>query len=153
MIDFFNQPGFLSTHAPMIADLSLILILVSTILMTLGVFLIRRKHSEAHRRVQTAAVILNTIVVLIGMVRSFFLYVLPELPGRFFQGSYAVTFIHAVVGFIGMVLGIFIVLRGNNLMIKGLRFKNYKLFMRIAYGIYLLASVLGVIVYLKTYVN
>jgi uncharacterized membrane protein YozB (DUF420 family) len=57
------------------------------------------------------------------------------------------------VGLLGMLLGIFVVLRGNNLMIKGLRFKNYKLFMRFAYMIYLLATVLGVIVYLKTYVN
>jgi uncharacterized membrane protein YozB (DUF420 family) len=77
LIDFLNQPGFLSTHAPLGADLSLVLILISAALMTLGVFLIRRKHREAHRWVQTAAVILNTTVVLTAMRRSFILNVIP----------------------------------------------------------------------------
>lgn len=151
MIDFLSQPGFLSTHAPLGSDLSLILMLVSALMLSLGVFFIRKKHVELHRWVQTAAVILNSIVVLAAMLRIFVLYILPELPQRIMQGNYLVTTIHAIVGLIGMLLGIYVVLRGNNLMIKGLRFTNYKLFMRVSYGIYMAATVLGVIVYFATY--
>jgi hypothetical protein len=46
-----------------------------------------------------------------------------------------------------MLLGIFVVLRGNNLVPSALRFKNYKLFMRTSYALYMLATALGVIVY------
>lgn len=151
MIDFLSQPGFLSTHAPLGSDLSLIFMLVSALMLSLGVFLIRKKHVELHRWIQTAAVILNTIVVLFSMARTFVLYYLPELPQRITQGNYLVTTMHAIVGLIGMLLGIFVVLRGNNLMIKSLRFRNYKLFMRISYGVYMAATVLGVIVYFATY--
>ena len=68
------------------------------------------------------------------------------------EGDYAVTTIHALVGMVGMVLGVFIVLRGNKLVPKALQFKNYKLFMRTSYVIYLLATLLGLIVYILVYV-
>jgi hypothetical protein len=52
----------------------------------------------------------------------------------------------------GLLLGIFVVLRGNELVPKSLRFKKYKPFMRTAYALYRLATLLGVIVYLEVHV-
>ncbi len=153
MIDFLFQPGFLATNAPLVADLSLVLTLLSVLLLTIGIPLIRRHQVHAHRWVQTAAVILNTIVVLIAMIRPLVLYILPELPDRFSQIPFGITAVHAVVGTIGVILGVYVVLRGNNLVPKRMRFKNYKSIMRISYGIYLLATLLGLVVYLQTYVS
>ncbi len=51
-----------------------------------------------------------------------------------------------------MLLGVFIVLRANGLMPPPLRFRNYKLFMRTAYVLYMLAWALGTSVYLRAYV-
>jgi uncharacterized membrane protein YozB (DUF420 family) len=147
-----NGPGFLGTHAPFVSDLSLMLILLTAILFTIGWQLARHGHYEIHRWVQTVAVILNTIVVLGVMIGSYVTHILPGIPGKLITGDYAVTTVHALVGLIGLLLGIFVVLRGNELVPEALRFKNYKLFMRTSYAFYMLATLLGVIVYLLTFV-
>lgn len=152
MIDFFNRPGFLGTHATLLSDISLILILLTATLFTIGWRLIRHHHVEAHRWVQTVAAIINAVVVLGVMINSFFVHILPGLPEKFFEGSYGVTTVHAFVGSIGLVLGIFVVLRGNQLVPQRLRFKNYKWFMRTSYALYMLATLLGVAVYIEAFI-
>ena len=152
MITFLNRPGFLGTHAPFISDLTLILILLTAILFTIGWQLARRKHFVAHRWIQTVSACLNAILVLAVMIRSFVVHILPGIPARLQQGDYAVTTIHAIIGAAGFLLGIFVVLRANKLVPKPLRFKNYKAIIRTSYALYLLATLLGVLVYLEVYV-
>jgi uncharacterized membrane protein YozB (DUF420 family) len=152
MLNFINQPGFLGTHATFLSDLTLILILLTAILFTIGWQLARHKHYEAHRWVQTSTACLNAIVVLVVMIRSFVVHILPVIPGRLLQGDYAVTTVHAIVGMTGLLLGLFVVLRGNELVPKSLRFKKYKPFMRTAYALYMTATLLGVIVYTEAFV-
>ena len=152
MKDFLNGPGFLGTHAPFLSDLSLILILLTAILFTVGVQLARRRQYETHRWVQTVAAVINAIVVLGVMVKSYLTHILPGIPSKLLEGDYGVTTVHAIIGAIGLLLGIFVVLRGNGLVPKGLRFKNYKLFMRTSYAIYMLATLLGMVVYVLAFV-
>jgi uncharacterized membrane protein YozB (DUF420 family) len=152
MMDFLNGPGFLGMDAPFLSDLSLILMLLTAILFTIGWQLARRGRYEAHRWVQTTAVAINTIVVLGVMIRSYVTYILPGIPGKLLEGDYAFTTVHALVGLAAMMLGIFVVLRGNNLVPGALRFKNYKPFMRTAYILYMLATLLGVMVYILVFV-
>jgi uncharacterized membrane protein YozB (DUF420 family) len=152
MLAFLTGPGFLGTSASFQADLTLILILISSILFTIGWRLAVGKHYEAHRWVQTTAAIINTTVVVGVMVVSFVTHILPGIPGKLLEGDYALTTFHAVVGTMGLVLGVFVVLRANGLVPKPLRFKNYKLFMRIAYSLYMLATLLGIIVYVVVYI-
>src|SRR5665648_1304313 len=104
--------------------------LVAAVLFTIGWRLAVRKQYDAHRWVQTVAVCLNASLVLAWMVRYFVLYIVPEIPARLGEASYAIPTVHAVVGASGLVLGVFVALRGNELVPKGLRFTNYKLFMR-----------------------
>jgi uncharacterized membrane protein YozB (DUF420 family) len=138
---------------PFGANLSLVVMLVAAVLFTIGWRLAVGKRFEAHRWVMTIAVCLNAVLVIAWMVRSFVLYVAPELPAKLGQAAYGITTVHAVVGAIGLVLGVFVALRGNGLVPKALRFTNYKAFMRAAYAVYLLATVLGVLVYVNTYVH
>jgi uncharacterized membrane protein YozB (DUF420 family) len=147
-----NSPGFFGTAANFRSDATLALILVTAVMFTVGLILALRHRYEAHRWVQTSAVILNTFVVLFTMVGSFLKHILPGIPAKLNQGDYAVTTVHALVGLTGMVLGVFIVLRANKLVPKALQFKNYKLFMRTSYALYMLATLLGVIVYFLVYV-
>jgi uncharacterized membrane protein YozB (DUF420 family) len=128
------------------------LILLTAVMFTVGWQLARRKHYELHRWLQTAAASLNAFVGIFVMINSFVTHILPGIPGKLLEGDYGVTTIHAVVGTIGLLLGIFVVLRANGLVPKGLRFKNYKLFMRTSYALYMLAALLGVIVYFEVYV-
>ena len=151
-MNFLSQPGFLGTHAPLLSDLTIILVLFTAVLFTIGWQLARHKHYEAHRWVQTVSASINALVVLSIMVRSYVVHILPGIPARLLQGDYAVTTVHAIIGTISLLLGIFVVLRGNKLVPKSLRFKNYKLFMRTAYGLYMLATLLGVFVYVEVYI-
>jgi uncharacterized membrane protein YozB (DUF420 family) len=152
MNNFLNLPGFLGTHASNLSDLTLVLILFTAVLFTIGWQLARHKQYGIHRWVQTTAASINAVVVLGVMIRSFITHILPGIPGRLLQGDYAVTTLHAIVGAIGLLLGVFVVLRANGLVPKALRFKNYKLFMRMSYGLYMLATFLGVIVYIEAFV-
>ncbi len=152
MSDFLTTPGFLGTKATLRSDLTLILILLSAVLFNIGFILARQKHFTAHRWVQTSAVTLNTLVVLISMVTSYIIHILPGIPVKLAQGDYAVTTLHALIGAIALVWGVFVALRGNNLVPKKLRFNNYKLFMRWAYGLYMLATLGGVILYILVFV-
>ena len=152
MKEFLNQPGFLGTQAKLLSDLSLILILLTAILFTIGWQLARHKHYEAHRWVQTVTACLNALVVITVMINSYITHILPGIPGKLQQGDYAVTTVHAIVGMIGLLLGIFVVLRANQLVPKSLRFKKYKPFMRTSYALYMTATFLGVIVYLLAFV-
>lgn len=152
MTDFLTSPGFLGTKATLRSDLTLVLILIIAVLFNLGFFLARQKQFNAHRWVQTTTVILNTLVVVISMVTSYIIHILPGIPEKLGQGDYAVTTIHAIIGGIGVVFGVFIALRGNELVPKNIRFNNYKLFMRWAYAMYMLATIGGVAIYITIFV-
>jgi uncharacterized membrane protein YozB (DUF420 family) len=147
-MDLYHLPGFLGTKARFLSDLTLILILVSALLLTIGVWLVIHKHYQAHRWVQTIAVILNASVIIGVMIGSFRGYYLPQIPAHISDIPIAVTALHALIGIFGFLFGTYVMLRGNNLVPGFLRFSNYKRFMRISYGLYMLASVTGVVVYL-----
>ena len=152
MKNIIVSTGFLGTHAPFLSDLTLILILLTAILFTIGWQLARHKRFEVHSWVQTTSACLNAIVVLSVMINIFVVHILPGIPGKLLTGDYAVTTIHALVGMCGLLLGIFVVLRANMQGSTSLRFKNQKRFMQISYVLYMLATLLGVIVYLEVYV-
>jgi len=153
MIDLIYGPGFLGTRARFYADLTLILIIASALMFTIGWRLILMKKVSAHRWVQTAAAILNTFVVLMVMIPSFASAILPGIPAKLLEGTYGVTTLHALIGMTGLLLGGFIVLRANGLMPRFLRFTNYKGFMRTSYFLYMAATLLGVIVYVTVYIT
>ncbi len=121
------------------------------LLLTVGVVLALKKHYRLHRWVQTTAVSLNAIFVLWLMILSFASTVAPAIPGKLNQSFYAVASLHGLIGFTALTFGLFVTARGNELVPKPLKFNNYKLFMRIAYGLYMLATLLGVCVYLVWY--
>ncbi len=151
-MDFYRLPGFLGTRATFGPDLALVLILISSTMFTIGWQLAVHKHYNIHRGVQTSAAVINSSAVLAIMVGSFWGFVLPTLPGKIRQPVTAVTTFHAIIGAITFLLGVFVVLRANELVPQALRFKNYKLFMRTSYSLYMLTTLIGIGVYVITYV-
>jgi len=152
MSNLFKGSGFLGTNAPFISDLTLVLMLLTALLLTLGWQLAVRRRYNAHRWVQTWAVVLNTVVVLIVMISSFVIFILPGIPGKLGVGSYGITTVHALVGLVSLILGVYLVLGGNGLLPKRLRYTNYKRWMRTSYALYMLATLLGVVVYIIVFV-
>jgi uncharacterized membrane protein YozB (DUF420 family) len=149
--DPYNFPGFLGTKARFLSDLTLVLILVSSTLFTIGWQLARHRHYEIHRWFQTSAAIINAGVVIYVMIGSFWGYVLPIAISQLNQTFMWVTLIHALIGLAAFFLGIFVVLRANNLVPRAFRFKNYKRVMRTSYALYMVSTLMGVLVYITTY--
>jgi len=151
--DFYLWPGFLGTRATFGPDLALVLILISSTMFTIGWQLAVHKHYEIHRWLQTAAAAINALVVIVVMVGSFWGFTLPKIPAQLAESPVWLTAVHACIGTGALLWGLFVVLRGNRLVPAALRFKNYKLFMRAAYALYMLATLAGLAVYVVTYVT
>jgi uncharacterized membrane protein YozB (DUF420 family) len=143
--------SFLGTKASFSADASLVVMVVAAVLLTVGWRLAVGKRYEAHRWVQTVAVCLNAVPVAFWMVRSFFKYVAPDLPGILDQGPYLLTAVHAVAGAIGVVIGVYVVIRANQFEVRGRSLAPLKTTMRVAYLLYMVGVVLGIAVYIALY--
>lgn len=133
--------------------MTLMLMLVIALIFSIGAWMAVRGKYGVHRLLQTTAVILNLILVLWMMLLPYRDFVAPGIPQRLNERFYSITTLHASLGLAALALGLFVALRGNGLMIKPLRFNNYKLFMRISYGLYILATLVGIWVYFTWFVN
>ena len=154
MTDILHQPGFLGTSANWAADMTLVLSAFVALLFTIGVFLAVRGQYGAHRVVQTVAATINAILVLWLMVLPFRDFVVPpDNPAMLPESALLTTRIHAVAGFAALVFGLFVTLRGNGLVPKFLQFNNYKAFMRVAYVLYMTATLIGLFVYITWFVG
>jgi plastocyanin len=105
--------------------------------LTIGAILARLKLYRAHGIVQSIVVLVNAFLIARVMVPSL-------LRGR----PDLVTTLHAALGGIMELLGIYIVLvAGTSLLPKGLRFSNYKPWMRTTFAGWFVVVGLGVVVY------
>jgi uncharacterized membrane protein YozB (DUF420 family) len=153
MNELLHQPGFFGTAANWAADFTLMMMILFAVLLTIGAVFAAKKKYTTHRWVQTSAVILNIIFVLWMMILPYRDFIVPGIPQRLNETFYWLTTLHAVVGAVAFILGAFVVLRANGLMIKALQFNNYKLVMRISYTLYMLTVLLGIAVYIVWFVN
>jgi uncharacterized membrane protein YozB (DUF420 family) len=151
MFTFLDGSGFLSEGSSAGADLTLLITIAALVMLTIGVGLARTGRYSAHRWVQTVAVILNTIPIVVWMIRSYWLFVRPNLPDNLGESVDLLTTVHAVTGLVGVALGLFVVIRANQLTARGESVARYKGLMRAAYIVYLLGTALGVWVYVAIY--
>ena len=121
-------------------------------LFTTGFILARRGNYEAHRWVQTTAAIISTIMVMWMMVLPFRDFILPGIPEQAGERFYLTTILHALIGLVALPFGLFVVLRGNGLVLERLKFNNYKPSMRAAYALYMLVILEGIGVYFAWFV-
>src|SRR5262249_19484732 len=101
----------------------------------------------------TTAVAINVVQVLAIMLASFLKSAAPGIPQKLNETYYQAAVVHALFGFVTLIFGTFVALRGNELVPRALEFKNYKLFMRTAYSMYILVTLLGIWVYNVWYIN
>jgi len=146
-----NVRGFLGTNAMFLSDLSLALGLSVAFLLTVGVIMARRRRLTVHRWIQSSAVTLNVLQVGVIMLASFARSAAPGIPARLGEPYFAIAVAHGLAGSVTLVFGTFVALRANELVPSWLRFHNFKLFMRTAYGAYMTVTLLGVWVYLTWY--
>jgi uncharacterized membrane protein YozB (DUF420 family) len=145
------QSGFISSRSSLGADLSLIAEVVAVVLLTVGVVFAVRHEYPKHRGFQTTGVIISVVPAVLWMVPSLWRNTLPDLPGNLGDGSQVLTAAHTVVGVAAVVLGLVLVIRGNQLMAAGASLGGYRTAMRVAYVLYMVGAVLGVAVYVAIY--
>lgn len=145
-----DAPGFLGTEASLGADLALVGSIIVALAFSVGAWLALRGRYEAHRWVQTGGAALNALLVF-GLMIPSLLSVDPaenvDLPASAFLYMTG----HEIIGAIALIFGLYVVLRGNNLVPERLKFNNYKPYMRWAYGLYIAATLIGVAVYAVLY--
>ncbi len=141
----------LTTKAPSGAVLALVVSLVAAAMLTAGWRLAVARRYTAHRVVQTAAVALSSAIIVTWMVRSFVRYVAPQIPARLSQRAYAVATVHAAVGVVALVLGLYVVLGAFKVLPARLSFTRFKPVMRSSYALYLLGALTGVVLYAVAY--
>jgi putative membrane protein len=147
-----DAPGFLGTRATIRSDVTLLAVWVAALLLTIGWQLAVHKRYDAHRRMQTVAVSLMSVVILISMIPSFVTNIMPGIPQKLLEGSYGITTLHALFGTAVILFGVFVVLRGHNLVPRALRFNNYKLVMRTSYALFMLTTLVGTVLYIIVFV-
>jgi hypothetical protein len=172
MEDLLHADGFLGTSANFAADMTLLLSILVAICFTGGAFIAKKaqrlealggkgspEYEKAgrmfnqHKWIQTLGAVINVILVLWLMILPYRDFILRDSGGPRVSTFYAITTAHAVVGLFAYVIGIYVVLRGHNIMIPALKFNNYKPWMRVSYLLYMLTTVLGIWVYAHWFIT
>jgi uncharacterized membrane protein YozB (DUF420 family) len=140
--------GFLGTHAGYGSDLNLTIQIAMGIALILGGFLARAKRFVAHGICQTVVLVLNFGMICFLMWPSFHSQVLPRLPKRLGKRFYAVATVHGALGVLAEILGLYIALvAGTNILPESLRFKGWKLWMRVELALWWIVLMMGVATY------
>jgi plastocyanin/uncharacterized membrane protein YozB (DUF420 family) len=146
--------GFLGTGATFRADLNLVVQIAMGVALLLGMMLARKKNFDAHKRCQASVMLLNLVMIFLIMVPSYHKQVEPQVPGGLREAYYYLPFIHAALGTIAELLGLYIVLvAATNLLPARLKFDRYQPWMRTCLALWWVVILFGVGTYYVWYVK
>ena len=147
------QTGFLGTAAPWTADVTLLLELALGVGLVAGALLARAGRYRAHAACQSIIVLLNLMVIVLTMLPSFHRHVLPQLPSRIGKPYYALASMHAALGGIAELGGLYILLAaGTTVLPEKFRITRYKFWMLGVLILWWIVLFLGVVTYARWYV-
>lgn len=145
--------GLLRTAAPPGADLVLLLELTMGLGLLLGAWLARHGRFRQHAWCQSTIVILNLAVIALMMIPSFRVHVFPRIPAKLGKAYYALSTIHAALGSITELAGLYILLSaGTRLLPEKVRITKYKIWMRSVLVLWWFVLLLGFATYARWYV-
>jgi plastocyanin/uncharacterized membrane protein YozB (DUF420 family) len=147
------SPGFLHLGGTMAADLNLVVQLAMGVALLIGMRFARQRRFRAHGRCQASVMVLNLLMIALIMAPSFHRQVSPNLDKAASDSYYMLPAIHAGLGTIAELLGIYVVLvaMGARLVPVGLRFRNYRGWMRATLLLWWIVIGLGVGTYAAWY--
>lgn len=148
-----SAEGFLGTGATLKADLNLVAQFVMALALIGGAVLAKRKRYTAHGVCQTTVLLLNLVAIGLVMWPSF-QQVNPTLPRVLHKWLYTVAAIHASLGIVAELLGLYIVVvAGTKLLPQRLCIQNWKLWMRTELILWCVVMLTGVGTYNAWYVT
>jgi plastocyanin/uncharacterized membrane protein YozB (DUF420 family) len=137
--------GFLGTGATFLADVNLVVQLSMGVALLIGMMLARRKRYGAHKFCQSAVILLNVVMIGLIMAPSFRQQVASQIPADLGDAYDAMVTVHAVLGTVAELLGLYIVLvAATHLVPPRLRFKQWKPWMRTALALWWVVLLFGV---------
>ena len=140
-------------QSPPYAGLVLLLEVAIGLGLLLGAWLARKRKFREHARCQSAAVLLNLIVVVSVMVPSFRTHISPKIPAKLGKSYVALATAHAALGGMVELTALYILLAaGTKLLPERLRLQRYQLWMRAVLAGWWLALLLGAATYVRWYV-
>ena len=152
-LSFFPTKGFLGTGATFGADLNLVAQLIMALALGGGAVLARKKRYTAHGICQTSVLLLNLVAIGRMMWPSLQQQVTPALPRAFRHWYFTAAAIHALLGSVAELLGLYIVLvAGTKVLPQWLRFKNWKRWMRAELMLWWIVVLSGVGTYYAWYI-
>ena len=139
--------GFLGRPSTFGADLNLLVQIGLGVLLFVGFLLARRSRYALHGVCQSTALVATIVMTAIWMMPAYHNNYGPaifKLGNRVNVAAAA----HVVSGTVALLLGLYVVLvAGTPIVPKGLRFGNYKVWMRTLITVWWLALLLGVLTY------
>ena len=145
--------GFLGTAAPAYADVTLLLEIGMGVGLLMGAVLARRRRFRGHAWCQSAIVLLNFGVIIFTMIPSFRVHVSPKIPLKLGKAYYALATVHAALGTITELAGLYILLAaGTSVLPEKFRITKYKAWMRSVLVLWWLVLLLGFATYGRWYV-
>ena len=150
---WFPVEGFLGTGATFEADLNLVLQLVMGAALIAGALLARQRRYRAHGICQTTVLFLNLWMIGLLMWPAFHRQGSLTIPKILHKSYYAVPMVHAALGMIAELLGIYIaIVAGTNVLPTRLRFRNWKRWMRSELSLWLFVVISGMGTYYAWYI-
>jgi plastocyanin/uncharacterized membrane protein YozB (DUF420 family) len=145
--------GFLHTGATFAADLNLLVQIGMGVALLAGAWLARRRRFRAHGRCQATVMLLNVVMILLVMAPSFHRQVSPNLQNTRSDLYYALPALHAGLGTIAELLGLYVVLvaSGAPVVPIRLRFTDYRRWMRTTLVLWWVVLAFGVGTYFAWY--
>jgi uncharacterized membrane protein YozB (DUF420 family) len=148
-----SNAGFLGSDAPFSADLNLVVQVTMGAALIAGTRLARKGRYKAHAVCQTSVLVLNLWMIGLVMWPSFLQQVKPAPARAFHKWYYQAAIIHAVLGTIAEVVGIYIVaVAGTKIIPKRFQFTNWKWWMRTELALWMVVLLSGIGTYCAWYV-
>ena len=147
--------GFLHTGATFAADLNLLIQVAMGVALLAGMRLAKLRRFRAHARCQTAVMLLNLVMIGLVMAPSFQQQVSPNLGKTTHDMYYAFPAVHATLGSIAELLGLYVVVVATGLRIVPARwrFHNYRAWMRATLFLWWIVIALGLGTYVVWYMT
>ncbi len=146
------RPGLFGTRATLSSDLNLIAQFILLLGLGIGAAFAHRGNITAHQYTQTGIVLFNLVLTIFIMAVSYRQNVIPKLPGILGTAYGLVSTIHAILGLLAIICGLYLIIRMNQLIPESLRISWWRNLMRFTLGLYWAVGLLGLGLYYVWYV-
>jgi membrane-associated HD superfamily phosphohydrolase len=140
------MPGILGTNANLSQDLTFLSQIAILLILFVGYKYVKEKKFRTHGRLMTIAVILHSITIFWVMIPSFIIY-FDILVSNIFTPGVIITWIHAIVGLLAEVFGLFLIIEWRFRPPPKMICARRKWMMRPLFLLWTLALILGIAFY------